>query len=79
MTHESQSPRNWQAEVRQNSRKASAFIETGDKRGSIKSPCENYETSEFLNFKPTKLDLTGDAVEATKENEAMVIQELSTF
>ena len=64
--------------MRQNSRKASAFIETGDKR-SIKSPCENYETSEFLNFKPTKLDLTGEAVEAMKEPENMVIQELSTF
>lgn len=60
---ESPNPRNWRAEVHQNSRKASAFIETGDKL-SIKSPVvDAYETSEFMSLKPTKLDLTGEAVE----------------
>lgn len=60
---ESPNPRNWRAEVHQNSRKASAFIEKSDKL-SIKSPViDAYETSEFMSFKPTKLDLTGEAVE----------------
>ena len=61
-TVESPSPKNWRGEVQQNSRKASAFIETGDKM-SIKSPCQAFEPSEFMNLKPTKLDLTGEDFE----------------
>jgi hypothetical protein len=77
-TNESPSSRNWRAEVQQNSRKASAFIETGDKR-SIKSPAiDNFEASEFMTIKPTKLDLTGDGIDRTPETD-LVILELSTF
>lgn len=38
---------------------------------SIKSPAmrEAYEPSEFMNLKPTKLDLTGDGLEVEKLND----------
>jgi hypothetical protein len=59
-TRDSPSSRNWRAEVQQNSRKAS-ILETG---GSIKSPAiDNFEASEFMTIKPTKLDLTDEQVD----------------
>ena len=63
--------------MHQNSRKASAFIETGDKL-SIKSPSIDYETSEFMSLKPIKLDLTGENLK-NEESEQLVIQELTSF
>jgi len=63
--------------VHQNSRKASAFIETGDKP-SIKSPSIDYEASEFMSLKPTKLDLTGENLK-NDDSEQLIIQELTSF